>query len=242
MVRVSRSMLTVVVAAALAVPAMVAAGGQQTADDLVAKNLMAKGGQRWRDLQSVKQVSSMTMQGTEATTTVYLKRPNRLRQEMTIAGQQVTSGFDGVTPWMVNPLAGISRPIAVTGPQADMIREQGDFDGPFVDYKAKGYMLEFIGLETAGDRKFNHLRLVSQTRQVVHLYLDAATDLEARRVTEVGTSKLEQELSDYRTVNGVTVPFHIRMLVNGVPQSEIRVKTVEFNVTLDDAIFRMPKG
>src|SRR5262245_506273 len=95
-----RQSLPVLVAAARAVPTAVSAGGQ-SGDDLIAKNLMAKGGQKWRDVQSVKQVSSMSMQGMDATTTVYLKRPNRLRQEMSIAGQTVTSGFDGVTPWMV---------------------------------------------------------------------------------------------------------------------------------------------
>ena len=61
-------------------------------------------------------------------------------------------------------------------------------------------------------------------------------------MTEVDTLKLEQEFCDYRTVDGITVPFHVRLLTNGVPQSEITVKSVEFNVPMDDAIFRMPKG
>jgi hypothetical protein len=43
-------------------------------------------------------------------------------------------------------------------------------------------------------------------------------------------------------VDGLTVPFLIRLLTNGVVQSEIRVQSVEFNVQVDDAIFRMPKG
>ena len=31
-------------------------------------------------------------------------------------------------------------------------------------------------------------------------------------------------------------------LVNGALQSEIKVESVEFNVPIDDALFRMPKG
>jgi hypothetical protein len=84
--------------------------------------------------------------------------------------------------------------------------------------------------------------MVSASRQVVHLYLDAATGLEAKRTTEVDSLKLEQEFSDFRAVDGVTLPFHVRLVVNGVPQSEFKVKSVEFNVPMDDAIFRMPKG
>jgi hypothetical protein len=230
------------IAGALAVPAAVSATQLSPVDELLAKNLEAKGGAKVRDLQSMKQVSSMSMQGMTATMTVYSKRPNRLRQEVTFGGQTVTSGFDGVTPWIVNPMTGSNRPIAVTGPQADMLREQGDFDGPLVDYKAKGYTVELLGLETIADRKLHHIRMMSATRQVVHLYLDAATNLEARRVTEVETTKLEQELSDYRPVGGVMVPFSIRLMVNGVPQSEMKVQTVEVNLPMDEAIFRMPKG
>jgi outer membrane lipoprotein-sorting protein len=236
-----RSMFAIVVAGVLAAP-MVSATQQSPVDELLAKNLAAKGGAKVRDLQSMKQVSSMSMQGMDATMTVYTKRPNRLRQEISVGGQTVTSGFDGVTPWIINPMAGSNRPIAVTGPQADMLREQGDFDGPLVDYKAKGYTVELLGLETIGDRKLNHVRMVSTTRQVVHLYFDAVTNLEAKRVTEIETSRLEQELSDYRSVDGVMVPFQIRLLVNGVPQSEMKVKTVELNVVMDEAIFRMPRG
>ena len=235
-----RSVLALAAACALAVSGLAA---QQSVDDLIAKNLEAKGGAaKLGAVQSIKQVSSFSMSGMAATMTVYTKRPNRVRQEVKIAGQTVISAFDGVTTWIVNPMVGSDKPIAVTGPQADMLREQGDFDGPLVDYKTKGYTVEFVGAETLGDRKVNHLKLVTPSRQVVHLYLDATTNLEARRQTEVDSMKLEQELGDYRPVEGVMIPFHIRLLVNGVPQSEMKVESVQFNVTMDDAIFRMPKG
>jgi hypothetical protein len=31
------------------------------------------------------------------------------------------------------------------------------------------------------------------------------------------------------------------MLANGVQQSELRVERVEFNIPIDDALFRMPR-
>lgn len=236
-----RSRVAVVAAACVTAAGVVAAG--QSVDDLIAKNLAAKGGvEKWRAIQSIKQVAKMNMQGMEATMTIYTKRPNRLRQELVIGGQTVISGFDGVTPWMVNPLAGITRPISLTGPQADQIRDQSDFDGPLVDYKAKGYTLELLGLETLGERKVHHLRMISVSRQTVHLYLDAATGLEVKRSTQVDSSKFDAELADYRTIDGLTVPFQIRQLTNGVPLGEMKLQTVEFNVTMDDAIFRIPKG
>jgi outer membrane lipoprotein-sorting protein len=221
-----------------------ASSSVQSVDEIVARNIEAKGGlTKLRSLQSMKQTAKITMQGMEATMTVFLKRPHKLRQEMQVGGQTVVNGFDGVTPWILNPLVpGSTRPMIVSGPQADMLRDQGDFDGPLVDYKAKGFTLDLVGVEALGDRKVHHLRMVSSNRQTVHLYLDASTSLEVKRVTEVEALKLEQEFSDYRVVDGMRVPFVIRMLTNGVPQTEFRVQSVEFNVPMDDAIFRMPKG
>ena len=216
----------------------------QSVDEIVAKNIEANGGlTRLRAVQTMKQTAKVAMQGMEATMTVFLKRPTKVRQEIAIAGQTVVNAFDGVTPWMLNPMVpGSTRPMIVSGPQADMLREQGDFEGPLVDYKAKGFTLELIGVESLGERKVHHLRMVSPSRQTVHLYIDAQTSLAVKRVTEVDALKLEQEFSDYRVVDGMRVPFVIRLLTNGVPQSEFRVQSVEFNLPMDDAIFRMPKG
>jgi outer membrane lipoprotein-sorting protein len=235
-----RSVLALAAVCALGVSGVAA---QQSVDELIAKNLEAKGGlAKLNAVKSIKQVAQFSMSGMAATMTVYSKRPNRVRQEIKIGTQTVIGAFDGVTAWMVNPMVGSDRPIAVTGPQADLLREQGDFESPLVDYKTKGYTVELVGQESLGERKVNHLKLVSPSRQIVHLYLDASTNLEARRSTEVESSKVDQELGDYRPVEGVMIPFHIRLLVNGVPQTEMKVESVQFNVAMDDAIFRMPKG
>lgn len=221
----------------------VTAASAQSVDELVAKNIDAKGGlARLRAVQTVKQTSKMTMQGMQAILTVYSKRPNLLRQEVTIGGQLVINAFDGVTPWMVNPLVGSPRPMVISGPQADMIREQSSFDGPLVDYKAKGYAAELVGKETVDQTEAYHLRLKAPSGQVMHLYLDAKTGLDLKLGSETEAGRLEQVFSDYRDVEGIKIPFTIRTLVNGVPQSEVTVESVEFNAAIDDAIFRMPKG
>jgi len=138
------------VAAALIASVSVAITAQNAVDDLIAKNIAAKGGlEKLKSIQSMKQISTMTTQGVEATITVYSKRPNLQRQEVRIAGQTVTNGFDGEVSWILNPLSGMNRAIVVTGAQADVIREQAAFDGPLVDYQARGSkVLLSGGIET----------------------------------------------------------------------------------------------
>ena len=240
--------VTTGVIAAIAAIASVQTASAQTAEELVARNLQAKGGvEKLRSIQSIRQTSRMLMQGMEAPMVILSKRPNLLRQEITLGSQKVINGFDGESAWIVNPFVSPDgRPIRITGPEAEVIREQSEFDPPLMTYKERGYQIELAGTETLGDRKVYHLRLVPPAKtgertQVQHAYLDAATYLEVKLVTETEGSRFEQELLDWRDVDGVRVPFHIRLLANGVLMSETRVQSVEFNVRIDDSVFALPK-
>ena len=240
-------MLRLTSAFALAVVCLAGAGqspSEQAVDELVLKNLDAKGGlEKLKAVTTIKQTGTLSLQGQEAALTIYSKRPNMQRQEISVAGQQVINGFDGVTAWIINPLVGAVRPIQVTGPQADMIREQSNFDGPLVDYKNQGVTIELVlGTEMMGDQKLIHLKLRSRTQQVSHLYLDSVTFLDAKLSIDTPQMKLDQQFWDYREQDGFKVPFLVRTIANGVLQSEMKLQSVEFNAPIDEAVFKMPKG
>jgi len=220
------------------------ASQQQAVDDLVLKNLDAKGGlEKLKAITTIKQTGTLSMQGSEAALLIYSKRPNMQRQEISVAGKKIINGFDGLTAWIINPLVGAVRPIQVTGPQADMIREQSAFDGPLVDYKNQGVTIELVlGTEMMGDQKLIHLKLTSRTQQVSHLYLDAVTFLDAKMTIDTAQMKLDQQFWDYREQDGIKVPFLVRTIANGVLQSEMKLQSVEFNAPIDEAVFKMPKG
>jgi outer membrane lipoprotein-sorting protein len=214
-----------------------------TVDQIVSKHLDALGGlERLKDIQTMKKVAKMTTQGREATTTMYFKRPNLSRQEVVVDGKTVINAFDGTTPWIINPLTGFNRPVTVSGAQAAMIREDSSFDGPLVDYKSRGTLIDYVGLEPLGEGQAHHLRVTSASRQVRHLYLDATTYLEVKLAADVDKNKLEQLSSDYRDVDGVKVAHHLKTIVNGSVQGEMRLESVEFNLPIETALFRMPKG
>jgi outer membrane lipoprotein-sorting protein len=241
-------MLRLTGALALAVVCLVGAGQsasqQQAVDDLVLKNLDAKGGlEKLKAITTIKQTGTLSMQGSEASLLIYSKRPNMQRQEISVAGKKIINGFDGLTAWIINPLVGAVRPIQVTGPQADMIREQSAFDGPLVDYKNQGVTIELVlGTEMMGDQRLIHLKLTSRTQQVTHLYLDAVTYLDAKMTIDTAQMKLDQQFWDYREQDGIKVPFLVRTIANGVLQSEMKLQSVEFNAPIDEAVFKMPKG
>src|SRR4249920_1111168 len=120
----------------------------QTVDDIVEKNIAAKGGlAKMKSVQTLKQTSHMSMQGMEATLTVLAKRPNLVRQEVQLRGQTMVLAFDGVSAWTLNPFNGSNGVVLLSGAQADQVRDQSSFDGPLSDYKEKGSKLELVGPE-----------------------------------------------------------------------------------------------
>jgi outer membrane lipoprotein-sorting protein len=213
----------------------------QSVDDLVARNIEAKGGAaKLQAVRSLKTTARMTSAGMDLGITIYFKRPNLMRQELSGGPRTMIIAFDGTTAWGVNPATGPS-PMALTGRDAESAREQADPDGPLVDYKAKGHAVEFVATEMVAGRRAHHLKITTAAKRILHCYLDAETFLEMKIVSEAPTGPIEQELGDYRDVEGLKLPHSIRSGV-GDRAIQIVIEKIEVNPTLDDAIFRMPRA
>ena len=216
----------------------------QTAEDIVAKNLAAKGGaEKWKSVSSVKMTGKLTAQGRDVSMTVYTKRPNLMRQDIITPKGTVVQGFDGVTAWMLAPGADIPREI--TGPQAEAARSGADFDGPLIDYASKGHKVELVGKEKLGERDVYHLKLTKKDGNIERYYMDAETGLEVKRVAEMSggglKQALESELSNYKSVEGMMIPHTIKQSVDGSPVMEMTLEKVELNAPMSDDLFRMSK-
>src|SRR5262245_50298290 len=87
---------------------LAAAAHAQTADDLIAKNLAARGGKdKIKALQSAKITGKMSMgPGVDAPFTWEWKRPNNFRIEFVVQGMTGIQAYDGTTGWQVMPFMG----------------------------------------------------------------------------------------------------------------------------------------
>jgi outer membrane lipoprotein-sorting protein len=228
------------------VASFVAAAGSaaaQTVDDVIAKHHQARGGDKWKSIQSMRVTARIVTQGIELPMTMVTKRPNLMRQDMSFQGVSIVQAFDGTKAWGINPMMGSTDPQEIPGPTADALRDQADFDGALVDYKAKGSTVELVGIEDLDGKKVHHLKLTNKNKQVQHYYLDSTTGLESKVVVEAdmgaGPMTVETLLSDYQTINGIAVPMSIRQNAP-TGQVVITVDKVEFDVAVDDSLFKMP--
>lgn len=216
----------------------------QSVDEIIAKNLAAKGGVAiLKSTTSVRTVTRGMMQGAEISATTSSKRPFFFRNEAEMGGQKMVQGFDGQTFWIA---AGNTpaRPLP-PGPQMEALKQSSQIDSPLLDYKEKGIKVTLGEPDTGGGRRQHHLVVTPKTGPTMHYYIDAETNLESKMVIEGGEGgqnmTMELRFSDYKTVDGRTVPFTTTQYVNGNQVVQMKLEKVEFNLPLDDVLFRMPK-
>ena len=119
------------------------------------------------------------------------------------------------------------------------------FPTPLLRYKEEGARVELLGKEKAGDRDAYVLRVTPKTGPASRQFLDAETYLLVKSVVTVNVPQLgttlEQtvEVSDYRDVDGVKVPYRMRS-VNQVQSLTITFTKVEHNTAIEDSAFAKP--
>lgn len=227
----------------LALLALAAPAQAQTVDEIVAKNIAAKGGaETLRSTKSVRTLARGMMQGAEVSASTSSKRPNFFRNEAELGGQKMVQGSDGETFWMA--VGGVARTLP-PGPQTEALKQSSQIDSPLLDYKEKGITIEQGEPVTEDGRRQHHLIVTPKTGTPMHYYIDAETGLESKMVIEAeqGQTKTVMELrfSDYKTVDGRTVPFTTTQYVNGNQVLTLKLEKIEFNLPLDDSLFRMPR-
>jgi outer membrane lipoprotein-sorting protein len=223
-------------------------GETPTAEELVAKNIQARGG-----LEKIKAVQSMRLTGTmrlgeeSLPTTLEIKRPAKTRWEFTLEGQTAIQAYDGKTAWMTMPFAGITEPQPMSASETADIELQADIDGPLVDAAAKGITIELAGRETIeGGIDAWRLTIRRKSGDTRDLYLDAKTYLQILAVTRRSVDgrdvEIHSRIGDYRDVSGLMLPHSFDASAKGVPEVQsLKFEKIELNVPIDDSRFTMPK-
>ena len=217
----------------------------QTVDELVKKNIDARGGiQKLKALKSIKATGKMTQQGLEIPLTLQQKRPAMVRMEATFQGKSFVQAYNGEVGWKIDPFQGSPEPEKVADDDLKDLEEQADFDGALVDYKEKGNTVELIGKEDMEGTPVYKLKLTLKKGDVRNIYLDAENYLDlkvtSKRKTPGGEIDIDQYLGNYKSVNGVLFPFSIEAKVKGQTVQQITIDKIEADVAIDDSIFKMP--
>jgi hypothetical protein len=80
--------------------AIAASGYAQTADELISKNLAARGrADKLRKIQTMAMSGTISFSGSASRISVKVRRPNQIREEFTIDGAAIVRAFNGASGW-----------------------------------------------------------------------------------------------------------------------------------------------
>ncbi len=218
-------------------------------DEIVNSNLAARGGkERIQALQSLRQTGTATASGGRVARVVHeMKRPGLFRLEFSSQGTKSVFAHDGEVGWQVAPLEGQFEPEATTA-EIDTAEgaDQRDIEGPLVDWREKGHVVELVGREPLPGGEAFRLKLTLSDGSIRYDYIDVASHQVVRsdftRTIRGRAVQFEESLSDFREVGGLMFPHLIETRVKDRPEViRIVVEEIELDPVIDDARFRFPE-
>ena len=246
--RILRWRLLPLVAAALLVATQAEpAPSSLTVDEIVGRHVAACGGlKKIRSIQTLRETGRVSSGGgREALVMRERKRPNHTRFEITLQGVTGVFVSDGEQGWKMSPFEGDEGIVPLPDEAVREAAEQGDIEGPLIDYRAKGHRVELLGRETIAGHEAYKLKVTLKSGAVRTEYLDAKTYYRVRadstRILRGREVQIETDFGDYKKDSGIPFPRLIEVTASGRPQKlTVTVEKVEINPPLSDALFQKP--
>jgi outer membrane lipoprotein-sorting protein len=240
--KTNSQMKKVLLLAALFVSAMAQA---QTADEVVAKYIAAKGGaDKLAALKTMRMAMETSVMGQAVSTTATIATGKGVRQDVSVMGQDIITATDGTQGWMINPMAGSSDPQPMPGSASQALMNQMSIGGPLLNYKEKGGTIELIAKEPFEGKDVFVVKLTQKDGSTSTHYINANTYQDVKVVSKAKADGQEVEaevfFDDYRAVEGYTFPFEQQMTNPQFGRMKIKTTAIEINPTVDEMIFKMP--
>ena len=220
-----------------------------TIDELMAKTIDALGGEvNWRKLDSrvTKFEIDFENQGVKGSGTSFEKAFNQATTEMNLTAlggkpiAEVRDYFDGASG---GETASFSLENIYTGQRLEDVKYESDFYG-LANWKTRLKRAEIKGTELVESEETYVVKIQPEKASEVTYYISTKTFLPVKKTSVVVSSTSSQKTAiseifdDYRSVDGVMIPFKITSQNPGMGAVVIRVKEVKHNQAIDAATFK----
>jgi hypothetical protein len=233
--------------------AILSSASAETAQELVAKNLAARGG-----AEKVAAVHTYVTKGElrfpgdfklAYTETRMCSDPKTCsdRVDASLQGLTLVQAYNGKLGWRINPFEGRKDASQMGTDEARSLADEAIIQGALLSAAIRGSSVDYLGREDIDGTLTYKLRVSQKDGTVYTYYLDPDVFLEIRvlerRTIRGSEQETETDLGDYELVHGVYFPFSIASGPLNSPAANkqvITVKSAEANVAVDPAIFQIP--
>jgi len=213
-----------------------------SADQVLDRYVEAIGGRdAWKKLNSRVSTGTIDVPDMNLTGTIEIheKAPNFLLHTVVFNGATFRQGFDGTRAWMDNPTDGLREE---TGDELADTRFDADFYHP-LDLRTLYSKFSVTGTEKIGEREAYVVEATRAGGNADKLYFDTETGLVVRfvlkRHTPDGVKSFQEDLQDYREVDGIKLPFAVNQTTTDSIYI-LKFTEIRHNVELDDGQFAKP--
>jgi hypothetical protein len=219
----------------------------QTAEELVTRNLRAKGGiDKIKAIHSYRASGKYQHGGLTAQIGHDATEPNLFRRTFTMQGMTQIQAYDGSIGWQISPFEGRKDPEQLGEDDLRELVEEADFYGPLVDYHQKGNTVEYLGNDTVEGDDALRLKVTLKNGDIVYYYLDPDTYIEIRterqQFVRGSVRETVTDFGSYKQVGGVYYPFSIDRGPKGDPSARYKLTfdKIEVNIPIVVSEFKMP--
>ncbi|NRA91359.1 MAG: outer membrane lipoprotein-sorting protein [Psychroserpens sp.] len=227
----------------------------QTADEIVNNYFENTGGiDAWRKIEGMKMTAVVNNNGMEIPLEIVQLKNGKQMTKITFQGKEIKQGvFDGEVLWSTNFMTQkAEKSDAET--TANMKLEMNDFPDALLDYKEKGYTLEFLGKEDWNGTETFKLKLTKEPvtidgkeeEDVSFYFFDTENFVPLAIQSEIrqGDAKgkiAEVTFSDYQEAGDIYLPYTIAQGLKGQPGQGVTMDSIEMNPTVEDEEFEYPE-
>ena len=231
--------------------ALASAGWAQTADELVVRNIEARGGaQKLHAIQTMLMTGTISFGDSSSPITVQVKRPNLIREQFKVRQVDIVRAFDGTVGWQSEKGdTGAAKVEELKAGDLDNIKEEAEnaIEGPLLDYTKKGSKAEFLGKDTFDGKPVYKLKITTHMGTTITQFLDTTTYLEIHEEIERSANGkvilIVEDVGEDGEVDGVKFA---HLFVSGPKDnpkaSKLQIDKMQLNAPLDAGVFAMPQS
>lgn len=228
----------------------------QTAEDIVTNYIENIGGQEaWNAVENMKVTGIGRQQGVDYPFVATYMKDGRYVIEVDLQGTPfIVEAFDGKSSWAMNFQ---TQKAEAADSETSLNTKNGAQDeivSPFFNYSDKGYKVELLGKDTWEGSEVYKVKLImtpvvvdgkeEENTEIFYFDTENFVPIASEEKVTSGPAKgaMAQTLySEYQEVDGKYMAFTQINKFNGNVGLEMLVKSVEFNVEVDENIFKIPE-
>lgn len=212
----------------------------QTAEEIVDKSIIASAGSldAYKNVNTTKMVAKMKVMGMEMGMTMQMKKPS-FRLDQNVMGQKMVMVFDGKEAWSFSP--GTNEVQILPAEQADRTKEQMNMaENQLLKYKEPGSKMEKLGKEKVDGLTCFKIKLTEKEGKVSTMFIDTDEYLVRKMISSNEGKEAEILLQDYKKYQNFNIPYKYVITAGEMGSMDIIIESMEFNIPIDDSIFKKP--